>query len=50
MAKVVERATARAVCVAFAEALARFGVPEEVQSDIQAWWCLEGPWTVRPAV
>jgi transposase InsO family protein len=33
MAKVVERATARAVCVAFAEALGRFGVPEEVQSD-----------------
>jgi hypothetical protein len=33
MAKVVERATGRAVCVAFAEALARFGVPEEVQSD-----------------
>jgi transposase InsO family protein len=33
MAKVVERATARAVCVGFAEALARFGVPEEVQSD-----------------
>jgi transposase InsO family protein len=33
MAKVVERATARAVCVAFAEALARFGIPEEVQSD-----------------
>lgn len=33
MASVVERATSRAVCVAFAEALARFGVPEEVQSD-----------------
>jgi hypothetical protein len=33
MAKVVERATSRAVCVAFAEALARFGVSEEVQSD-----------------
>jgi transposase InsO family protein len=33
MAKVVERATAWAVCVAFAEALGRFGVPEEVQSD-----------------
>ena len=33
MAKVVERATSRAVCVGFAEALARFGVPEEVQSD-----------------
>jgi transposase InsO family protein len=33
MAKLVERATSRAVCVAFAEALGRFGVPEEVQSD-----------------
>jgi transposase InsO family protein len=33
MAAVVERATARAVCVAFAQALARFGVPEEVISD-----------------
>jgi hypothetical protein len=50
MAKVVERATIRAVCVAFAEALARFGVSEEVQSDIQAWWCPEDPWIVRPAV
>jgi transposase InsO family protein len=33
MARVVERATSRAICVAFAEALVRFGVPEEVQSD-----------------
>lgn len=33
MAKVVERATARAVCLAFAEALARYGVPEEVITD-----------------
>lgn len=33
MAKVVERATGRAVCVAFAEALARYGVPEEVITD-----------------
>jgi transposase InsO family protein len=33
MAKVVERATARAVCVAFAEALSRYGVPEEVITD-----------------
>ena len=23
---------------------------ERVQTDIQAWWCLEGPWIVRPAV
>jgi transposase InsO family protein len=30
MAAVVERATARAVCLAFAQALARYGVPEEV--------------------
>ena len=33
LAKVVERASARAVCLAFAEALARFGVPEEVITD-----------------
>jgi transposase InsO family protein len=33
IAKVVERATGRAVCLAFAEALLRFGVPEEVISD-----------------
>ncbi|HET7278959.1 MAG TPA: IS481 family transposase, partial [Dermatophilaceae bacterium] len=33
MAAVVERATGRAVCLAFAQALARFGVPEEVITD-----------------
>ena len=33
MAQVVERATGRAVCLAFAQALARFGVPEEVITD-----------------
>ena len=33
MAKVVERATARAVCLAFAEALSRYWVPEEVITD-----------------
>ena len=33
IAHVVERATARAVCVAFAQALVRFGVPEEVLTD-----------------
>ena len=32
IAAVVERATSRAVCLAFAQALARFGVPEEVIS------------------
>jgi transposase InsO family protein len=33
MAKVVRRATARAVCLAFIEALRVYGVPEEVLSD-----------------
>ncbi len=33
MAMVVERATARAVCLAFAQALTRYGVPEEVITD-----------------
>ncbi len=33
IAMVVERATSRAVCLAFAQALARFGVPEEVITD-----------------
>jgi transposase InsO family protein len=33
MAVVVERATSRAVCLAFAQALARYGVPEEVITD-----------------
>ena len=33
MAKVVERATSRAVCYAFAQALVGFGAPEEVLSD-----------------
>jgi transposase InsO family protein len=33
IARVVERATSRAVCLALAEALARFGVPEEIITD-----------------
>jgi hypothetical protein len=33
IANVVEHATGRAVCLALAEALARFGVPEEVNTD-----------------
>jgi transposase InsO family protein len=32
-AKVVARATGRAVCTAFAEALVRYGVPEEILTD-----------------
>jgi hypothetical protein len=33
IAKVVERATGRAVCAALVEAMARFGVPQEILSD-----------------
>lgn len=33
IAAVVRRPTGRAVCIAFAEALQRFGVPEEVLTD-----------------
>jgi transposase InsO family protein len=33
IAIVVRRATGRAVCLAFAEALQRFGIPEEVLTD-----------------
>jgi transposase InsO family protein len=33
IASVVERATGRAVCLALAAALGRFGVPEEILTD-----------------
>jgi hypothetical protein len=33
LARAVERATGRAVCLAHAEALARYGAPEEVLAD-----------------
>jgi transposase InsO family protein len=33
LARVVERATGRATCLAFSQALARYGVPEEVLTD-----------------
>jgi hypothetical protein len=33
MARVVERATGRAICLAFSQALERYGAPEEVLSD-----------------
>ncbi len=34
----------------FTTAFGRWGVPASVLTDIQAWWCPEGPWIVRPAV
>jgi transposase-like protein len=33
LARVIERATGRAVCLAFSEALERYGIPEEVLTD-----------------
>jgi len=49
-ARVAERATGRQVCLAFAAALIKYGIPDEALTDIQAWWCPEGPQIVRPAV
>jgi transposase len=34
----------------FLAAFGRWDVPAEVLTDIQAWWCPEGPRIVRPAV
>jgi transposase-like protein len=44
IATVVRTATGRAVCLAFVEALQRFGIPDEVLSDIQAVH-----WPLQPA-
>jgi transposase len=33
----------------FCAAFGRWGIPAEVLTDIQAWWCPEDPWIVRPA-
>jgi transposase len=46
IATVVQRATGRAVCLAFVEALQTFGIPDEVLTDIQ-WQAVHRP--VQPA-
>jgi|tagenome__1003787_1003787.scaffolds.fasta_scaffold20911698_2 hypothetical protein len=38
IATVLARATGRAVCLAFAAALRRYGIPDEVLTDIQTGW------------
>jgi hypothetical protein len=38
------------VVASFRKAFAQWGIPAGVLSDIQAWWCPEGPRIVRPAV
>ena len=50
IAAVVPRATSRAVCAAFLAALERFGVPEQVLTDIQAWLCSDDLCSGRPLV
>jgi transposase len=42
--------TGTQVWSSFEAAFGRWGVPAEVLTDIQAWWCLEGPRIVRPAM
>ena len=49
-AQVVARATARPTCEALLAAIGRYGASEQILTDIQAWWCPEGPRIVRPAV
>jgi transposase-like protein len=48
IAAVVRRATGRVVCLAFVEALQRFGIPEEVLTDIQYGFRSSG-FECRPA-
>jgi len=38
------------VLASFRQAFRRRGIPASVLTDIQAWWCPEGPRIVRPAV
>jgi hypothetical protein len=49
IAKVVRRGTARAVCLAFIEAIRTYGVPEEVLTDIHAESCPERTLSAWPA-
>ena len=42
-ATLVRRATAKPVCDALLAALRRHGIPEQILTDIQAWWCPEVP-------
>jgi hypothetical protein len=49
LAAVVIRATSRAVCAAFADAMRRHGVPEEVLTDIHSQCSHLHAFVVRPA-
>jgi transposase len=49
-AHLMTRESSQGVCRGLAQALRAYGVPEQILTDIQAWWRLEGPRVVRPAV
>jgi transposase len=49
-AKLMTQERTRLVCDGLTAALTTYGVPEQILTDIQAWWCPEGPRIVRPAV
>jgi hypothetical protein len=38
------------VVASFRKSFNTWGIPAGVLTDIQAWWCPEGPRIVRPAV
>jgi hypothetical protein len=42
--------TGPVVVAVFRQAVADQSIPASVLSDIQAWWCPEGPRIVRPAM
>jgi transposase len=49
-AKLMAQERTRLVCDGLTAALHASGVPQQILTDIQAWWCPEGPRIVRPAV
>jgi transposase InsO family protein len=49
-ARLLPRERTRPVCDGLTAAMRTYGVPEQILTDIQAWWCPEGPWIVRPAM
>jgi transposase len=49
-AKLMTQEQTRLVCDGLTAALTTNGVPEQILTLIQAWWCPEGPRIVRPAV
>jgi transposase len=48
-AGLVTRATSKAVCAVLVASLRRFGIPDEILTDIQAESSPAGPWIARPA-